>query len=412
MLPQSSRCLIIMNLSLGKTLTQVCIVFGLIMMNRVVNFTTLFGSPKMSDYIDFVVTVADISVIIITLVAIQNRVKQFLSPLFVIFCIQYFLFSPLLTWASFWHMSIVIMRLALLGVSVHTIHQTLTRRQAWILTGLIIFTGLFDHYLLSNSIPVLILYVCLWIYIKSQSQKYLLLIFLMINSVVAAVQILFGRSIGLHEIGEPILDVFRSGGIAKQYFWDTLVLRGYGLMPHPNILGFIGIIALTVAAYYNDSSKSKIDRAILINAIAIVILSMSRVSYIVLVFILIYKYIPNIEYFANKTLRWIIPTIAIFSLVCISILTSMRINTSDVYRSVEVSRYFEVYSTLDGSQKLFGIGFGQYPFLLLSRGGLDYWQYQPVHNIFLQFVIEIGLVNICLYSYLIHILFKRRISKI
>lgn len=64
-----------------------------------------------------------------------------------------------------------------------------------------------------------------------------------INSIVAIAQFLAQHSIGVRFLGESIIGTDISG-VAKLVIGENIVLRAYGLMPHPNILG--GLLLVTI----------------------------------------------------------------------------------------------------------------------------------------------------------------------
>ena len=111
----------------------------------------------------------------------------------------------------------------------------------------------FDHFLISSSLPV-VMVSWLFIFTKKplsyQLQQnpivsklwrpvgLLLLLISSLNWITATWQVFVGRSLGIWS--EPILDVNVISGIARQ----GSLLRGYGLSQHPNILGFSAVIVL------------------------------------------------------------------------------------------------------------------------------------------------------------------------
>lgn len=104
---------------------------------------------------------------------------------------------------------------------------------------------------------------------------------------VGIIQVVSGASIGgaLYYIGEPNLSLDFSG-VAKVFVSDeTILLRAYGLLPHPNILG--GVLVCTLAilfVMYVRWGWARMLRALLLVAIAIqsagLLLTFSRSAWI------------------------------------------------------------------------------------------------------------------------------------
>jgi hypothetical protein len=231
---------------------------------------------------------------------------------------------------------------------------------------------LFDHLLISFSLPVLYFLLCK----KSTSNELfrnMLFIWIGLNSLTALVQIITGDSFGLSFLGESFLTADMTG-LARFDQFNLHTLRGYGLTPHPNILGCIGLIGLIHLAH------TKKEQVVMLLPI---LLSGSRAALLG----------AGIFYILRLPLKkWLSLSIGILASLFAIVLNQ---RSSDVYRIQDATRFVDWYSQLPWFNKIFGVGLGQYS-VSVERifPTLEKWQFQPVHSIPLLLLSELGFVGI------------------
>ena len=287
-----------------------------------------------------------------------------------------------------------------------------------------------------------LLYVYLWInvprgtFLKSTLK---VIIFTGIaHGLLGIAQFIKQSSIGLFWLKESILSQGMTG-IAKIVLNGDIYIRSYGLFPHPNILGGFLLLSLLCTFMYiklfhveqfNGEKKSEavalakmfhvehcVKKPVFISLIVIIqimalFLTFSKSAIFGLFVAIIYivsKYfsinVPRGTFKWSKRGAWIK-----FLLVVGIFIATMFILKPEYYsligRSVEDRiGYLNVSRGTFFANPILGIGSGQYVNNLLNvKGTLD-WQYQPVHNVFLLILNELGLIGLALFIVLLFKLF-------
>jgi hypothetical protein len=270
--------------------------------------------------------------------------------------------------------------------------------------------SLFDHFLITSSLPVLITSILFaknfgfktnWL--KFNWKKHLVIIILTLNFIAATHQVFVGKSIGL--FAEPVLDVQTLSQTARQ----GGLLRGYGLTQHPNILGGLSLIILTWAMNqkikYSPFIKLKKwnlvsiiqqlafnfkqsfgIRLILILSILCLVLSFSRLAWLGLFFLWWYKLLVN-----PRQPNWFLSVkiIAGFGLI----IGWFSIFRKDVYRIQDWQLWWDSFSQLNFLDQI--LGYGYYPqFLVNNFNNLQSWQWQPSHNVWMNIGFEFGIIGL------------------
>jgi len=256
-------------------------------------------------------------------------------------------------------------------------------------------------------------------------------------------QVWFQSNTGLPVVVEPTLSP-EIAGVAKVSILDNVIIRGYGTFPHPNILAFAGVLAL-ILLYAKEFKKklaiwvyivslvflgfvdhyiltsiqalvlslftglqlisskniefSQILRQIFIFILhIIIILSFSKIALALLLFLdfiyltIVYKKsMFHVEQFQNKLKslpRLIINSIAIAGILFLWILPYKQILETIVKRGV----YIQDAANMIHANLWLGVGLGQYVGNLSDNR--EIWQYEPVHNIFLLLLSEIGAIGV------------------
>jgi len=252
-----------------------------------------------------------------------------------------------------------------------------------------------------------------------------LFLIIIVNLAVGIYQVATGHSLGLSWLGEANLSLSSTDGIAKQIlpFSNQIVLRGYGLMPHPNILGFLGIFGFLISSSGFDISKigknvgqkfgqnpELFKLANVIASLALITVSMSRMAFIaILIYICLtialqaknksnqfvdqvslQKYLNNLRFFP-KTMFLIVPIL--FVLLFFSLATR---STSDTYR-LRQHTTLQSFIHQKPQSLLLGVGPGQYPNQLqATQITQNTWENEPFYQPFGNLLIELGLVGLFL----------------
>ncbi len=272
--------------------------------------------------------------------------------------------------------------------------------------------SLFDHFLISSSLPAIItsvLFGNVFGLVKKFKpfsfdwKKYLVIIVLILNFAAASHQVFVGRSLGLPT--EPQLDVRVLSQIARQ----GELLRGYGLTQHPNILGGLALIILAWAmnqklkySPFIGSKKPNIlglakqlifnfkqsfgIRLILTLATLCLILSFSRLAWLSLFLLWWYKLLTS-----TKQPNWFLTLKIIvgFGLV----IGWFSVFRKDIYRIQDWQLWLDSFWQLPLVDKI--IGSGYYPqYLANNFNSLESWRWQPVHNVWMNISFEFGIIGL------------------
>ncbi len=256
---------------------------------------------------------------------------------------------------------------------------------------------------------------------------FLLTLFFIQNLVVATSQVITGHHLGLQFLGEPPVSL-NTRFTARQPIGDyyLVLLRGYGLMQHPNILGFIGVLGFwlgIVLKKYNTSCRFKsLSWWLRLICGAIVILSFSRIAWISLIFLVLVCFLDqkiglqNLSWALLKTKslefikqKWCILSnfIIIFGFVFFSRFAYSH--SSDWVRISEYVRLWKTFWQLPWWQQVFGVGLGQYPFYHRSyNSDLALSVHQPIHNLWLMLIFELGIFWFLIFVVCLSILYKKQ----
>jgi hypothetical protein len=237
----------------------------------------------------------------------------------------------------------------------------------------------------------------------------LLTLFFGLNLLAAVWQVVTSFSLGLHFLGEPFLSPGKTG-VAWQPIGDYrfALLRGYGLMQHPNALGFVGVLGFWFALNFLKNSKWR--TVLLVCGLCLGILSFSRIAWVALSGLGLLWIIKSRYWSPNNKLSDLIKIVVdvlknywwlglgVASLFLYIFLSRFAYeHGTDRVRLGEYIHFGQTYGDLDWWQKLFGIGLGQYPYYLrLFNPQLFWWEWQPIHNLWLSLFVELGVVGFVL----------------
>lgn len=224
-------------------------------------------------------------------------------------------------------------------------------------------------------------------------------------------QVLHGTSPDSTLLGIAAKDVATSG-VAVVESGDERLMRAYGTFPHPNIFGgyvAFGIVALAWLARFVENRRQLVGALLassLLGATLIVTFSRSAwlglfLAFLVLMGLMLWQ-------------RRIPPrrALPIMALGLASIFSTLVVFHTQVFSRFDTTQRLEIISLEERASQyqtfsdvflespLLGVGPGAYTFILERLdSGHPVWSYQPIHNVYLLILAELGLVGIIALGY-------------
>lgn len=241
----------------------------------------------------------------------------------------------------------------------------------------------------------------------------------MFSTVVGISQNIRNVSLGWLGLGETPLDPSKLG-VSVVVVEGVRKLRAYGLTPHPNILGglVVWMVGWIVATIKTWNWGWVVGISVLMGGL---VLSFARGGWIALLVILI---ITGVWGFVRKIkfLNRIVLLISlIFGLLLAwqsgAVLGRVDISTFDGLenRSIEdrLTTYSRWFGSLDIPDVLIGVGQGNYVQNLAQNiPSLSWWELQPVHNSYMLWLAQVGVVGLVLSGWIGWLLIRRfRLSR-
>jgi len=201
-------------------------------------------------------------------------------------------------------------------------------------------------------------------------------------------------------------------GVAKIDIGGLKVVRAYGLFPHPNLLAvFLGIAIfgcywLWLNSERKDGFKSYVLWFILVIIFTGLFLTFSRSAIalvVVLSFVfLIFSYFSSAELNQKKEIGKLILFVILcltFLLVLLQLLFISRFNIDIGEQAVNLrAMYNKVAFDFIKKSPVFGVGIGNFVYeFKLNFGDMEFWRYQPVHNLYLLIAAETGIFGLVLF---------------
>ncbi|MEM1312648.1 MAG: O-antigen ligase family protein [Patescibacteria group bacterium] len=384
--------------SRAKYLTSI-LLLSVSFFNYVYNYSQeLFGSRYSQNFLDFTFTIPSLVTILIFLYLIVYSLGfRYISlALIVITTFQLYVTpADLINIYKSYFSTIQLLIIVYFGSQLYHSNLFSSKLKYFIYLAFGLYS-IVDYFLLYDSQIVTILYAVgiFFSQVKPNNQRVItifrgiLISFFSINAIAGILQTLFSQSLGLKYLGEPFLNM-EITGVAKQQIAEFLILRGYGITSHPNILGFFGIcgLILSITPAIRDF-WGRWHAYITLISIVLVLISFSRVSWLIAIFLLLAKLMKRFKQLTSLTMVPIL--LSFFALLY------ERFGNSDRYRILDITQYLEAISVMSWQQLLFGLGLGRYPEFLFTEFRLPIWQYQPVHNLLLNLTIELGIIPIVL----------------
>lgn len=225
-----------------------------------------------------------------------------------------------------------------------------------------------------------------------QNVFFTLVISLILQLLIACIQVLSGTSIGLHFLNESKLSL-ETQNVAKSNIFSNTYLRAYGTFLHPNILSAYAVTVVVFLIYIEQSLlfhvKHHFQVFTLVISTATVLLSQSKVVLILLLLLLVWYFNEKFRLFHVEQL---IKSIVIVILISIPSLALLNGDAKESFQT-RVSQ-FSMQSVITPKEFLIGSGLGTYR-LSYDQPMLDWWNYEPVHFVPMIILKELGFF-ICL----------------
>jgi hypothetical protein len=235
---------------------------------------------------------------------------------------------------------------------------------------------------------------------------YLLIVSLLLvisQGLIALLQFSGGTSLGLTFLGESKV-VSGMRGSSFLNLNGSLYLRGYGTFPHPNVFGGWLIFNILLGWYLFNNMKKKRDYSIILMGLSslVLVFTFSRISFLVTLIIGVVFIIK--VFISSKSLKLFSFTGLLFERV-LNLFTGGDTSWGDRVGLMKSS--FHVIK-----ENLFtGVGLGKFVANMkdtVPRSENGILILQPVHNIFLLIISEIGVVGFPLFCSLVYFFIKRR----
>lgn len=262
------------------------------------------------------------------------------------------------------------------------------------------------------------------------------------QSIIGIFQFITQKSIGLFWLGESHISP-NIPGVAKILFDGHILIRSYGIFPHPNIFGGFLLLSIVLSIIYKKSihkpllsntikfnrfsiilGKINLDFIIFIQLLALM-LTFSKSAIVGLLIALFYIYIPNIlgrnkmfhveqkrvprgtySYNVAYSHKFRVIILVIFILITMVYILWSNFNLLLSKSLYERIFYLNVSRGTILSNPILGTGIGQFVINMPKyENNLELWQFQPVHNVFLLIWSELGMVGLGLFIYWIYKMF-------
>jgi O-antigen ligase len=205
--------------------------------------------------------------------------------------------------------------------------------------------------------------------------------------------------------------ISNQGGVSVLEGGFGRLLRAYGGFSHPNIFGGFLVIAILIliGIYLNQKKKTILFYSILVILFSTLILTFSRSAFLALfstLFILfIYFIYKKVEVKKFISILLVLVLVSGISFVLFNDFLKTRIQGQE---RLELKSNAERVILKKQAQSLLkenwflGVGINNYVFVVHEKNSsLNIWDYQPVHNVYLLILVELGIIGLISYIYLL-----------
>jgi hypothetical protein len=214
-----------------------------------------------------------------------------------------------------------------------------------------------------------------------------------LQSLLASYQFLTQSSVGFHFFGEPFIT---EDGVhlARMQFLGRDWVRGYGTLSHPNVLG--GFLSLSmIATFFLTIKRKGLKPTLLALQFAGLMFSFSRsalVSLIVALILMVMLFRKDSKMPSKKIINGVVALL----IAELGFVLWMRLSDLSQSSSLRVEGLMQALQVFDSNPM--GVGFRSYTLAIdqVTNTAIMPWEYQPVHNIFMLLLTELGIFGLLL----------------
>ncbi len=248
--------------------------------------------------------------------------------------------------------------------------------------------------------------------IKIRTLSFIFITSIFIQSTLGLYQFVTQNTFAQKLLGISHHDIWR-GGTAIINTADERWLRIYGAMPHPNIFGGLLLCGLLLSLYLYITTKksSTITHIFLLASIALtttsIVLTFSRITWItaiISIIVLIIFIFTSHHYNTRKLLApgllIITTTLLLFGTLHHVLFSRVTHDTTYSHNSISDRHLYIQHATQIIEKKpILGAGLSNYTntVLYINNHEQPIWHYQPVHNIYILILAEIGIIGLILF---------------
>lgn len=182
-------------------------------------------------------------------------------------------------------------------------------------------------------------------------------------------------------------------------------LRAYGSLPHPNIFGGFLVLGLIFLIYLALSAKNRQSRIFVLTSLLLIFpglfFSFSRSAWLVLILTLLFfsffvRQSQN-RFYQTQFFKILILMALLFSILLVNLwqpfFTRVIVNQDSEINSLKLRlTYAQQATALIQNNFWSGVGLGNYTLAVYQKINQNWpgWYYQPVHNIYLLVLTELG----------------------
>jgi O-antigen ligase len=215
-------------------------------------------------------------------------------------------------------------------------------------------------------------------------------------------------SLGLFVLGEPHIAI-ETKGVAKLALGPLTTLRSYGLFAHPNIFGGYLVFALFLLVRRTRSLKV-LNVALFLVCFSALLLTFSRSAIVAFVLMMLYFFFQKRAKILTKKIVAVALVLVGFLLVSsLGQVLMQRFSQGDQLAFDERALYLDISWEMFKSNPM-GVGAGNYTMAMseYSPVKLMPWQFQPVHNIYLLVLNELGVLGFLIFLALLSCAFYKQ----
>lgn len=222
---------------------------------------------------------------------------------------------------------------------------------------------------------------------------------LLLVSFIGIFQFFYQKSLGgiFYFLGERTFSSI-TPGISLSTMFGKQYLRSYSIFSHPNSLAGFLVVSL-ILLYFKNRKLTRFDLLVIGVSISSLLLTFSRAAILTGILIL------SLNFFENKRSIFTKRVKHYLLILGFSVSALMPVFAQSILKDVSPSRTVEKRAVLAkaagemvSQRPLFGVGLNNFVVLLPATSlKSEYsWDLQPVHNIFLLFFTEVGIVGLIL----------------